>query len=70
MKKSKRVSPLYYNPSYPQITENQVTEEVEDDYDDRLQEEYALTAWDQNNGDVYEDYQVEYDPQLRRYIRK
>ena len=70
MKKSKRVSPLYYNPSYPQITENQVTEEVEDDYDDRLQEEYALTAWDQDNGDVYEDYQVEYDPQLRRYIRK
>ena len=41
-----------------------------DDYDDRLQEEYALTAWDQDNGVVHEDYQVEYDPQLRRYIRK
>lgn len=70
MKKSKRPSPLYYNPSYPQIIQNQEVEEPEDDYDDKLQEEYALTAWDQDNGDVYEDYQVEYNHQLRRYIRK
>ena len=70
MKKSKRVSPLYYNPSYPQIIQNQVVEEEYDDYDDKLQEDYALTSWDQDNGDVHEDYQVEYDYKLRRYVRK
>ena len=70
MKKSKRPSPLYYNQPYPQINVDNTSVEEFDDYDDKLQEDYALTAWDQDNGDVYEDYQVEYSHQLGRYIRK
>ena len=67
MKPSKKASPLKYNKPYPVISE---TKEFEDDYDDRMQEEYAMMSWDQDNGDYYDGYQVEYDHYQRKFIRK
>ena len=47
-----------------------MSDEIEYDEDDRLQEEYALMSWDQQNGDYYEDYEVEYDEKKRKFVRQ
>ena len=76
MKPSKRVSPVRYNKPYPnlnmQINNDINCSNLEDDmdFDDKLQEEYALISWDQDNGDYYDGYYVEYDHKQRKFIRK
>ena len=42
---------------------------VEYDEDERLQEEYALMSWDQQNGDYFEDYEVEYNEDVKKFVR-
>lgn len=68
MKESKRTSPFKYNQKLPEIKEA-MNDEIEYDEDERLQEEYALMSWDQQNGDYYEDYEVEYDEKQRKFVR-
>lgn len=41
----------------------------EEDYD-YLSEEYALYGWDQENGNTYKGFEVEYDHNEMKYIRK
>lgn len=69
MKTSKRTSPFKYNQKV-QETKQTMSDEIEYDEYDRMQEEYALMSWAQQNGDCYEDYEVEYDEQQRKFIRK
>lgn len=69
MKSSKRSVPTKYNKKYPEFVST-MSDEIEYDEDDRLQEEYSLIAWDQDNGIVHEDYEVEYDTFQKKYVRK
>ena len=38
--------------------------------EDALQEDYALTYWDQQEGYVHEDYEIEIDPVTKQFRRK
>jgi hypothetical protein len=69
MKSSKRTSPVKYNQKQVEV-KPQMNDEIEYDEDDRLQEEYASIYWDQQNGDSYEEYEVDYDSQERKFIRR
>ena len=69
MKSSKRTSPVKYNQKQIEV-KHFMDDEVEYDEEDRLQEEYALMNWDQQNDIYYEDYEVEYDEKQQKFVRK
>ena len=73
MKPYKKSSPVKYNKPYPNITpvvkDDIRSCNIDEDYDDKLQEEYALYSWDQDNGYSRDDYYVEYDKREGKFIR-